>query len=157
VPNANRIVTPRKSLVAWRNVPNLSYRSDDRIFDEAEGDLVKRAIGLGLILAAVVAIAAPGVSARPETTAPGYNFVIKVTIKKGGQLIWSANQVKRGWLTHFRVHNADKVAHRFSVGGIGPKKPIAPGKTVKVGGYSEDRGQFPFKVDGKIRGWFVVN
>lgn len=114
---------------------------------------MKRTLALFTVLAAV-AVGAPAVSA---TTAPGYNFVIKVKIVKGGQLVLSANQVKRGWLTHFRVTNRDKVPHRFSVGGLGSKTPIRPGKTIKLGGYSETRGQFPFKVDGKIRSWFVVN
>jgi hypothetical protein len=109
------------------------------------------------LLAVVAAVLAVGVPAGTATTAPGYNFTIKVTIKKGGQIVWTSNQVKRGWLTHFRVTNRDKVAHKFKVGGLGPKKPIAPGKTVKVGAYSEVRGQFPFRIDGKIRGWFVVN
>jgi hypothetical protein len=115
---------------------------------------VKRILALLAVVAAVLAVEVP---AGTATTAPGYNFTIKVTIKKGGQLVWSANQVKRGWLTHFRITNSDKVPHRFKVGGLGPKNPIGPGKTVKVGAYSEQRGQFPFKVDGKVRGWFVVN
>lgn len=115
---------------------------------------MKRALALIAVAAAVLAV---GVPAGTATTAPGYNFTIKLTIKKHGQLVWSANQVKRGWLTHFRVTNRDRRPHRFTVGGLGPKKAIAPGKTVKIGGYSEQRGQFPFRVDGKIRGWFVVN
>jgi heme/copper-type cytochrome/quinol oxidase subunit 2 len=115
---------------------------------------VKRIAALLALLAAVLVV---GVPAGTATTAPGYNFTIKVTIKKGGQIVWSANQVKRGWLTHFRVTNRDKVAHRFKVGGLGPKQAIRPGKTVKVGAYSEQRGQFAFRIDGKIRGWFVVN
>lgn len=115
---------------------------------------MKRTLALLAVVAAVLAVGAP---AGTATTAPGYNFLIKLTIKKGGQLTWSANQVKRGWLTHFKITNADKVAHRFDVGGLHPKGPIKPGKTVKLGAYSEQRGQFPFRVDGKIRGWFVVN
>jgi hypothetical protein len=109
------------------------------------------------VFAVVLAVLAVGVPAGTATTAPGYNFTIKVKIKKGGQLVLSANQVKRGWLAHFRVTNADKVPHRFSVGGLGPKRAIPAGKTIKVGGYSEQRGQFPFKVDGKTRAWFVVS
>lgn len=115
---------------------------------------MKRALALIAVVAAVLAV---GVPAGTATTAPGYNFVIKVKIVKGGQLVLSANQVKRGWLTHFRVTNADKVSHRFTVGGLGPKAAIRPGKTIKLSGYSERRGQFAFKVDGKTRSWFVVN
>jgi heme/copper-type cytochrome/quinol oxidase subunit 2 len=109
------------------------------------------------LLTAIAALLVVGVPAGTATTAPGYNFTIKLTIKKGGQLTWTSNQVKRGWLTHFRVTNRDNVAHRFTVGGLGSQTKIAPGKTIKLGGYSEQRGQFAFKVDGKTRGWFVVN
>jgi hypothetical protein len=116
--------------------------------------VVKRALALAAVLAAAVAVVAP---AGMATTAPGYNFKIKLTIKAGGQITWTSNQVKRGWLAHFFVTNKDKKAHLFNVGGLGPKKAIAPGKTVKIGAYCENRGQFAFKVDGKTRGWFVVN
>jgi hypothetical protein len=112
------------------------------------------------VLALVAVLAAFGTAAVPlgnATTAPGYNFKIKITIKTGGSIAWSSNQVKRGWLAHFIVTNRDKKAHVFKVGGLGSNKPIKPGKTYKFGAYSETRGQFPFKVDGKTRGWFVVN
>ncbi len=115
---------------------------------------MKRALALGAVLAALVAAVAP---VGMATTAPGYNFKIKVSIVAGGHLQWSSNQVKRGWLARFTVTNRDKKSHLFNVGGLGPKKAIAPGKTVKVGAYCEDRGQFAFKVDGKTRGWLVVN
>jgi hypothetical protein len=116
--------------------------------------VVKRAVALAALLAAVVAVAAP---AGMATTAPGYNFKIKISIKRGGQIVWSSNQVKRGWLARFLVTNRDKKSHLFNVGGLGPKKAIAPGKTVRIGAYCENRGQFAFKVDGKTRGWLVVN
>jgi len=116
--------------------------------------VVKKAVALAALLTAVVAVAAP---AGMATTAPGYNFKIKISIKPGGQIVWTSNQVKRGWLAHFLVTNKDTKPHLFNVGGLGPKKAIAPGKTVKIGAYCENRGQFAFKVDGKTRGWFVVN
>jgi heme/copper-type cytochrome/quinol oxidase subunit 2 len=129
-----------------------------RISIEQRGvGLVKRTFALLSVLVVAMAIAAPAISARPETTAPGYNYKIKVSITKGGQLTATSLQAKRGWLVHFLVTNKDKVAHKFNVGGQGPKKAIGPGKTVKVGAYSENRGQFAFRVDGKVRGYFVVN
>jgi heme/copper-type cytochrome/quinol oxidase subunit 2 len=118
---------------------------------------VKRTLALLSVLVAGLAVAAPAISARPETTAPGYNFKIKVSITKGGQATMTSLQAKRGWLVHFLVTNKDKVPHKFNVGGQGPKNAIAPGKTVTVGAYSEQRGQFAFRVDGKIRGYFVIN
>jgi Cupredoxin-like domain len=116
--------------------------------------VVKRGLVLAAVLAAVATAVAP---VGMATTAPGYNFKIKLTIKTGGQLQWSSNQVKRGWLARFTVTNRDKKAHTFNVGGLGPKRAIAPGKTAKVGAYCENRGQFAFKVDGKTRGYLVVN
>jgi hypothetical protein len=118
---------------------------------------VKRILAVFLVVAATVAIAAPAVSARPETTAPGYNFKIAVTISAGGQVVMSRTLAKRGWLAHFVITNKDKVAHSFDVGGRKTVRPIAPGKTVKLGAYLADRGQYAFKVDGKLRGYFVVN
>jgi heme/copper-type cytochrome/quinol oxidase subunit 2 len=118
---------------------------------------VKRTLALLSVLVGAMTIAAPAISARPETTAPGYNFKIKVSITKGGHATLTSLQAKRGWLVHFLVTNKDKVPHTFNIGGQGPKKAIAPGKTVKVGAYSENRGQFAYRVDGKIRGYFVVN
>jgi|SRR5579884_156117 len=117
---------------------------------------MKRLVALFSIVAAVVAIAAPAVSARTQTTAPGYNFKIHVSIKKGGQVVMSSLYSKRGWLLHFIVTNKDSKPHRFDVGGRGPAKAIRPGKTVKFGAYSDQRGQFPFHVDGRIRGYFNV-
>lgn len=115
---------------------------------------MKRTLALLAVAAAVLAV---GVPAGTATTAPGYNFKIKVTITKGGQVTMSSLLAKRGWLAHFLVTNKDVRAHRFDVGGRGPKTPIAPGKTVKIGAYLGDRGQFAYRVDGKVRGYFVVN
>jgi hypothetical protein len=109
------------------------------------------------LIAAIAAVVAPAVSARSTTTAPGYNFAIHATIKAGGQVTLDRTLAKRGWLAHFIVKNKDTKAHTFNVGGLHPKKPIAPGATAKVGAYLEHRGQFPVKIDGKVRGYFVVN
>jgi hypothetical protein len=108
-------------------------------------------------VAAATALVAPSVSAAPATTAPGYNFKINVYIQKGGQVVMSSSLAKRGWLAHFLIHNRDKKAHVFDVGGLKTKKPIPPGGLGKVGAYLDTRGQYPYKVDGKVRGYFVVN
>jgi hypothetical protein len=110
-----------------------------------------------LTLAASTALAAPAVSAAPATTAPGYNFKINVYIHKGGQVVLSSSLAKRGWLAHFLIHNQDSKPHTFDVGGLKTKKPIPPGGLGKVGAYLDTRGQYPYKVDGKVRGYFVVN
>jgi hypothetical protein len=117
---------------------------------------VNRALALVFALAALTAVAAPAVSARPATTAPGYNFKIQVYITNSG-VVLSRSLAKRGWLAHFVIHNKTKKAHTFDVGGLKTKKPIPPGGTGKVGAYLGERGQYPVKVDGKTRGYFVVN
>ena len=117
---------------------------------------MKRLVALFPIAAAALALAVPAVSARPDTTAPGYNFKIHVKISKGGQVVMSSQYSKRGWLLHFIVTNSDSKKHRFDVGGRGPAKAIGPGKTVKFGAYSDHRGQFAFHVDGRVRGYFNV-
>jgi hypothetical protein len=121
-----------------------------------EEPVVKRIVALSLVVAALAAIAVPAVSARSETTAPGYNYKIRVTISKGGQVVMTSMYSKRGWLLHFIVTNKDRKAHRFDVGGRGPAKAIKPGKIAKFGAYSDQRGQFPFHVDGHVRGYFNV-
>jgi len=117
---------------------------------------VKRALALFLIAAAALALAAPSLSARPETTAPGYNFKIDVVITKNN-VVLSRSLAKRGWLAHFVIHNRDSKPHTFDVGGLHPKKPIPAHGTGKVGAYLDNRGQYAYRVDNKIRGYFVVN
>jgi hypothetical protein len=118
---------------------------------------MKRTLALLLAVATTAALAAPAVSAAPATTAPGYNFRINVYIQKGGQVVMSRTLAKRGWLAHFLIHNRDTKKHVFDVGGLKTKKPIPPGGLGKVGAYLDTRGQYPYRVDGKIRGYFVVN
>lgn len=118
---------------------------------------MKRSLALLLtiaVAAAAIAIAAPTGS---TTTSPGYNFKIDVIITKGGQTVLSRSLAKRGWLAHFVIHNKDKRKHTFDVGGLKTKKPILPGKIGRVGAYLDTRGQYPYHVDGKLRGYFVVN
>jgi hypothetical protein len=43
----------------------------------------------------------------------------------------------------------------FDVGGL-KTRPIAPGKTGRVGAYLDNRGQYPYKIDHKFRGYFTV-
>jgi hypothetical protein len=113
---------------------------------------VKRVLALVLVAAAALALAAPSMS----TTSPGYNFTINVVISKNN-VVLSRSLAKRGWLAHFVIHNRDSKAHTFDVGGLHPKKPIPAHGTGKVGAFLETRGQYPYKVDGKVRGYFVVN
>jgi hypothetical protein len=118
---------------------------------------MKRTLALLVVLVATATVASPAVSAAPATTAPGYNFRIDVIISKGGQVVMSRTLAKRGWLAHFLIRNKDTKAHVFDVGGLKTKKPIVPGGTGKLGAYLDTRGQYPYRVDGKIRGYFVVN
>jgi len=115
---------------------------------------VKRALSVIVVLAASVAVAAPPSLAHGNTTAPGYNFRIDVVITEGGVTL-SSSLAKRGWLAHFVVHNRGTKTHVFDVGGL-KTKPIAPGKTGRVGAYLDNRGQYPYKIDHKFRGYFTV-
>jgi hypothetical protein len=147
-------------LVAVRNDNVFRYRDRTRVFRTPQEPPVKRITALVSTLSIVVAVAglvAPSVLARPQTTSPGYNFNIAVTISKGGQCVMTRTLAKRGWLAHFVITNKDTKPHRFDVGGRHPARPIAPHATVKLGAYLADRGQYPFRVDGKVRGYFVVN
>lgn len=118
---------------------------------------MKRTLVLISLLAALVAVALPAAGgARPQTTAPGYNFKIAVSIKKGGLVVMSRSTAKRGWLAHFVITNRDTKPHRFDVGGLPVKKPIAPGATAKLGSYLESRGAYKVRVDGVVRGYFNV-
>lgn len=113
---------------------------------------MKRVLALALVAVAALALAAPSMS----TTAPGYNFKIDVVITKNGVTL-SRSLAKRGWLAHFVIHNRDSKPHTFDVGGLHPKKPVPAHGTARVGADLDTRGQYPYKVDGKVRGYFVVN
>ena len=117
---------------------------------------MKRVLAVVLIAAAALALAAPSFSARPETTAPGDNIKIDVIIT-AKNVVLSRSLAKRGWLAHFVIHNRDSKPHTFDVGGLHPKKPIPAHGTGKVGAYLDNRGQYAYKVDNKVRGYFVVN
>ena len=118
---------------------------------------MKRTLCTMLVIAAGVAMLTPAVGgARPQTTAPGYNFRVDVTILKGGRIQLSRSVAKRGWLAHFVITNKDAKAHRFDVGGLRVKSPIAPGAKAKLGSYLRDRGAFKVRVDGVVRGYFNV-
>ena len=113
---------------------------------------MKQIIALVAVLAATLVVALPAGS----TTAPGYNFTIKVTIAKGGRVTLSSTTAKRGWIGRFRITNKDSKPHRFDVGGLPVKKPIPPGGIAKLSSYLEDRGAFKIRVDGVFRGYFNV-
>jgi hypothetical protein len=107
------------------------------------------------VFAASLVVAAPVSLARGDTTSPGYNFRINVTLSDSS-IVLSRTIAKRGWLAHFVIQNKGKKAHVFFIGGL-KTKPIAPGKKGKLGAYLENRGQYPYKVDNKVRGYFVVS
>jgi hypothetical protein len=115
---------------------------------------MKKIVLLIASLAAVASVAATSSFARTSTTAPGYNFRIDVYITNSDVTI-TRSFGRRGWLAHFRVHNQTKKSHTFEVGGL-KSKPIAPGKMRTVGAYLTVRGQFPYKVDNRTRGFFTV-
>ena len=104
-----------------------------------------------VVLAAALAVApAPAVA----TTSPAYNFTIVVKITDKG-VILDRSVAKRGWLAHFTILNKTRHPVRFEVGGL-KTKPIQPGKKARLGAYLDTRGQYPYKVDDKLRGYFQV-
>jgi hypothetical protein len=107
-----------------------------------------------LLAAAALTVGSTGALAQSSTTAPGYNFTINVYITNKG-VILDRSVAKRGWLAHFLIHNHSSKTVQFEVGGLKSKK-IPPGKTGKVGAYLDDRGQFDYKVDNVLRGYFQV-
>jgi hypothetical protein len=115
---------------------------------------MKKALVTAMIAAAALVVAAPAVPARPATTSPGYNFTINVTVKDT-DVVMSRSVAKRGWLAHFVITNKGTKTHVFDIGGL-KTKPMAPGQKRKLGAFLDDRGQFKYKVDGKVRGYFTV-
>lgn len=115
---------------------------------------MKRVLVVIAMAAALLSIAAPSSLARGNTTSPGYNFKIYVTITEKNVTL-SRSLAKRGWLAHFVIANKGTKVHLFDIGGL--RRTIAPGKVGKIGTYLETRGQYPYKVDGKLRGYFTVN
>jgi hypothetical protein len=116
---------------------------------------VQRVLAVIAVVAASLVVAAPASLARGETTSPGYNFRIDVTLSDSS-IVLSRTVAKRGWLAHFVIKNTGKKAHVFDIGGL-KTKPIAPGQKRKLGAYLDTRGQYVYKVDNKVRGYFVVN
>ena len=110
---------------------------------------------LVLALAAVLlgVVAAPSF-ARTTTTAPAYNFDIHVIITDHG-ITLDRSVAKRGWLAHFIIINKSHQPVRFNVGGLSTKQ-IPPGKQGKVGAILDTRGQYSYKVDNKVKGYFQV-
>jgi hypothetical protein len=106
------------------------------------------------MMAAVLTVGSAGALAREQTTAPGYNFKINVYITAKGVTL-DRSVAKRGWLAHFIVHNNTKKPVRFEVGGL-KTRLIAPGKIGRVGAFLDDRGQFDYKVDNHLKGYFQV-
>jgi hypothetical protein len=115
---------------------------------------VKRVLVVIAVATALLSVAAPSSLARGNTTSPGYNFRINVTITDKS-VVLSRSLAKRGWLAHFVITNKGTKVHVFDIGGL--KRTVAVGKTAKLGSYMDTRGQYAYKVDGKIRGYFIVN
>ena len=115
---------------------------------------MKRVLILIAVATALLSVAALSSLARGNTTSPGYNFKINVTLTDKS-VVLSRSLAKRGWLAHFVITNKGTKTHVFDIGGL--KRTIAKGKTAKLGSYLDTRGQYPYKVDGKIRGYFTVN
>ena len=108
---------------------------------------------LALFAALTGVVAAPSL-ARPTTTAPAYNFDIHVTITDAGVTL-DRSVAKRGWLAHFLILNKSHKAVRFDVGGL-QTKLIPPGKQGKVGAFLDTRGQYTYKVNNQVKGYFQV-
>lgn len=115
---------------------------------------MKRVLVVIAVAAALLTVAAPSSLARGNTTSPGYNFKIDVTITDKAVTL-SRSVAKRGWLAHFVIHNRGTKTHVFDIGGL--KRSVPAGKQGKLGSYLDTRGQYPYKVDNKIRGYFTVN
>jgi hypothetical protein len=115
---------------------------------------VKRVLVVIAAATVLLSVAAPSSLARGNTTSPGYNFRINVTLTDKS-VVLSRSLAKRGWLAHFVIANKGTKTHVFDIGGL--KRTIAAGKTGKLGAYLDTRGQYPYKVDGKTRGYFTVN
>jgi hypothetical protein len=126
----------------------------EKIFLEEEEREVKRVLVVIAVAAALLSVAVPSSLGQGNTTSPGYNFRINVTITDKS-VVLSRSLAKRGWLAHFYITNKGKKAHVFDIGGL--KRRVAPGKSAKLGSYLDTRGQYPYKVDGKTRGYFTVN
>jgi hypothetical protein len=114
---------------------------------------VKRVLIVIAAFAVLLSVAAPSSLARGNTTSPGYNFRIDVTVTDTGVRL-SRSVAKRGWLAHFVIANHGKKTHVFDIGGL--KRTVAPGKTAKLGSYLDTRGQYKYRVDNVYRGYFTV-
>lgn len=115
---------------------------------------MKRVLVVIAAVAALVSVAAPSSLARGNTTSPGYNFQIYVTLTDTN-VVLSRSIAKRGWLAHFRIQNNGKKTHVFDIGGL--KRTIPPGQLRSLGSYMDTRGQYAYRVDGKLRGYFTVS
>ena len=106
------------------------------------------------LVAAVLAVLAATAPGSRATTAPGYNFKITVTVTDN-EVILSRSVAKRGWRAHFVIRNKGRQTHVLDVGGL-KTKPLKPGASAKLGAYLDQRGQYPIKLDRKVRGFFTV-
>lgn len=106
-----------------------------------------------------LALAAPAGSLA--TTAPAYNFQIRVLVTNKSVRL-DRSVAKRGWLAHFVIQNRSSMTIRFEVGGL-VSKPVLPGKNGKLGSFLDARGRFTYRVENRAKkplknhsGLFVV-
>ena len=112
-----------------------------------------------LSLVMTLALAAPAGSFA--TTAPAYNFPIRVLVTNKAVTL-DRSVAKRGWLAHFLIQNRSSQTIRFEVGGL-VSKPVLPGKSGKLGSFLDTRGRFTYHVENSAKkplknraGLFVV-
>jgi opacity protein-like surface antigen len=115
---------------------------------------MKRLLLVAVLAVAVLAASGASAPAKVRTTAPGYNFYIGVYITEK-QVTLTRSVGRRGWRAHFIVHNKGKARHRFEVGGL-KTRWINPGRKRRLGAQLDVRGQYAYKVDDKLRGYFTV-
>jgi len=112
-------------------------------------------------VAAAVALAGIVPAGSWGTTAPAYNFQIRVLVTNTG-VILDRSVAKRGWLAHFLIQNRSSATIRFEVGGL-TSKPIQPGRVGKLGAFLDTRGRYTYHVENSAKkplphrtGLFVV-
>jgi opacity protein-like surface antigen len=119
---------------------------------------MKRLLLVAVLAVALLAASGASAPAKVRTTAPGYNFYIGVYIKDTRtetRVSLTRSVGRRGWRAHFIVHNQGKARHRFEVGGL-KTRWIQPGRKTRLGAQLDVRGQYAYKVDDKLRGYFTV-
>ena len=90
-----------------------------------------------------------------DTTSPGYNFTINVTLTDTSVVLSRVGREARLARTlrdHQQGHEDPRVRHRRSQDRTDRRRQ----EGASSARYLDDRGQYTYKVDGKIRGYFTV-